>query len=178
MTYTSKKYLIAIVVSLFAFAAWAGGFPDSECDNTEGNMILNCGWETNCWAGWHPGGELLVDIGRDGTAHSGDYYGLIHTNPNYLWLGQQYLPTTPGQTYTLSFWMRNFEPVDFIQVAWNDDGIEQTVFDLENIPVQTEWTQIVIPNLTAATDNTSIYWSLGNAQGDLHLDDVELTPQN
>jgi len=178
MTYTSKKYLIAIVVSLFAFAAWAGGFPNSECDNTDGNLINNCGWETNCWAGWHPGGALPVDIGRDGTAHTGDYYGLIHTNPEYEYIGQQFLPTDPGQTYTLSFWIRNFEPVDFIQIAMSDDAVERLVWELDNIPVNEEWTQIVVPNLVAYTDNTGIFWSLGNAQGDLHFDDVEFVPQN
>jgi len=172
MTSTSRKCLFAVVVFLFAFGAWAG---DSECDSANGNLVDNCGWETNCWAGWHPGGSV-VDIGRDGFSHSGDYYGLIHPHPDVEWIGQDYLPTDVDQAYTLSFWVRSDSPIERLQVIWSSQDIDQTVLDLSNLDVQ-EWTQIVVPGMVAWRDAMFVYWNFWNSANDIAIDDVTFTAQ-
>ncbi|SRR5258707_3561425 len=172
MRITLQNCLIAAGVLLFGIAAWAG---PSECDAVPDNLITNCGWETNCWAGWHPSAPI-VDIGRDELAHSGDYRGIMYAHPGLEWVGQQELPVVAGQSYTLSFWVRNTEPMDRLQVLWTPDRIDEVVFDVQNIPAQ-DYTQYVITDLVATTDNAEIWLLFGNALGAVDIDDVVLAPQ-
>jgi len=172
MTSTSRKCLFAVGVFLFGFGAWAG---DSECDAVDGNLVDNCGWETNCWAGWHPSAPI-VDVGRDGFSHSGDYYGIVHAHPGLEYIGQDYLPTNVDQAYTLSFWVRSDSPIARLQVIWSSQDVDQTVLDLENLNVQ-DWTQIVVPDMVAWRDYMFVYWNFGNSVSDIDLDDVMFSAQ-
>ena len=171
MRNTLQKCLITVGVLLFGIGAWAA---DSECDAVKDNLITNCGWEFNCWAGWHPSASI-VDIGRDEFAHSGDYRGIIHAHPGLEYVGQQELPVVAGQAYTLSFWVRNTQPMERLQVLWTPDRVDEIVFDVENIPAQ-EYTQYVIQDLIASTDNAEVWLMFGNALGDVDIDDVVLVP--
>src|SRR5262249_21083080 len=139
MTSTSKECLFAVAVLLFAFGAWAG---DSECDAVDGNLVANCGWEGNCWGGWHP--STNIDVGRDGSAHSGDYYGIIAPHSGLEGAAQEDLNTIVGQSYTLSFWVRNADPIERLQVTWYSlESPGEVVLDLADLPPE-DWTQIVI----------------------------------
>ena len=172
MRITLQNCLIAAGILLFGVAAWAG---PSECDAVQDNLIANCGWETNCWAGWHPS-AAIVDIGRDEFAHSGDYRGIIHAHPDLEYVGQQDLPVVEGQAYTLSFWIRNLQPMERLQVLWTRwDGIDEMVFDLQDIPAQ-DYTQYVISDLIASSDMAQVWLMFGNALGDVDIDDVVLVP--
>jgi hypothetical protein len=171
MRNTLKYCLITAGVLFFGIAGWAG---PSECDAVQDNLITNCGWESNCWFGWHPSASI-VDIGRDEFAHSGDYRGIIHAHPGLEYVGEEDLPVVVGQAYTLSFWVRNTEPVDRLQVLWSSDRVDQIVLDLENIPPQ-DYTQIVIPDLIASSVDTGVFWGFANALGDIDIDDVVLVP--
>jgi hypothetical protein len=171
MRNTLKKCLIAAGVLLFGIAAWAS---PSECDAVPDNLIVNCGWEWNCWGGWHPSAPI-IDIGRDELAHSGDYRGILHPHPGLEYVGQEDLPVVVGESYTLSFWVRNAEAMDRLQVLWVTDRVDQIVLDLQNIPPQ-EWTQVVVRDLTAMSEDTGVFLGFANAQGDLDIDDVVLVP--
>ena len=175
MRNTSKKHLIVATGVLFFGIAAQAFETASQCDAVWGNLIFNCGWEGNCWGGWHPSAPI-VDIGRDRFAHSGSYRGIIHAHPGMEWVGQQFLNTFPDQAYRLSFWIRNFEPIDRLQVVWSADGhVEVVVFDVENIPPSEEYTQFVVENLVAADgDGAAVYFFLGNSLGDIDIDDVVL----
>lgn len=172
MTSMSRKCLFAVAVLLFACGAWA---TDSECNDVEGNMIANCGWESNCWGGWHPGGPI-VDIGRDGFSHSGDYYGIIHPHSDLDYIGQDYLPTDVNQAYTLSFWIRSDSPIEQLQVIWSSQDTDQTMLNLQNVDAP-DWTQIVVPDMVAWQDAMFVYWYFGNSVSGIAIDDVVFTPQ-
>jgi len=167
MTSTLRKCLLA-ALCLFPFAAWA----DSECDGID-NLIANCGWEGNCWGGWHPTAPI-IDVGRDGTAHSGDYYGILYPHSGLEGAEQEDLNTAVGQSYTLSFWVRNAEPIERLQVTWYSMYTqEQVVLDLADVPPQ-DWTQFVVPDLVAVSDAMRVYWAFANATGEVDIDDVVL----
>jgi hypothetical protein len=169
----SKKYLTSLFaagVVLFSLAAMAG---DSECDGVQGNLVDNCGWETGCWHGWSAN-ELVLDVGGGEVAHSGAWGGIVHAHEGIEYIGQR-LSTVIGQSYTLSFWMRNVQTVDTLQVNWIDGDDVQVPLDLENVPAQ-NYTYFVIPDLIATSAGMNIYWALGNAQGDIDIDDVVLAP--
>jgi hypothetical protein len=55
------------------------------------------------------------------------------------------------------------------------DRVDQIVLDLQNIPPQ-EWTQVVVSDLTAMSEDTGVFLGFANAQGDLDIDDVVLVP--
>lgn len=171
MTNMLKQCLIAAGVLFFGVAVWAD---PSECDQVQGNLIVNCGWESNCWYWWNPTGS--IDIGRDEFAHSGDYRGVLYPHLGMEWFGQHQVPVEVGQTYTLSFWVRNPEPLDRIQVIWRADFVDEIVFDQQNIPAAQDYTQFVIPDLVASNENMEVWLGFANALGQIDIDDVVLAP--
>jgi len=171
MSYMSKNYLIATGVLLFSLAALA---QNSECDQVAGNLVDNCGWETGCWHAWY--GNLFIDVGGGEVAHSGDWGGIVHAHNDIEYIGQS-LSTVVGQAYTLSFWMRNTQPVDRLQIEWNDGDVVEIPLDLENVPAQ-GYTQIVVPDLIATSNSMAVIWALSNSLSDIDFDDVVVVPQN
>jgi hypothetical protein len=167
---TSTKYLVVTAVLLFGFAPQRD---PSECDAVEGNLIFNCGWETNCWAGWHPTASI-VDIGRDGRAHSGDYYGIMYAHPGIEYIGAQGLPAEVGQAYTLTFWVRTQQALDRLQVIWTTEGVDTVVLDLQNVPAMQDYTQFVVQNLNASSDYVEVWLGFANALSQIDIDDVVL----
>ncbi len=172
MSYMSKNYLIATGVLLFSLAALA---QNSECDQVAGNLVDNCGWETGCWHGWNANSDI-VDVDGDGVAHSGAWGGIVHAHQGVEYIGQP-LSTVVGQAYTLSFWVRNAETVDSLQVNWIDGDAVEIPLDMVNVPAQ-NYTQFVIPDLIATSNAMSFYLALGNALGDIDVDDVVVAPSD
>jgi len=172
MRNTLKKYLIATGVLLFSLTALAD---PSECTEVSGNLVENCGWETGCWLGWYAN-TYVIDVGTDEVAHSGVYGGIVHAHNDIEYIGQS-LSTVVGQAYTLSFWMRNTQPVDRLQIEWNDGDVVEIPLDLENVPAQ-GYTQIVFPDLIATSNSMAVIWALSNSLSDIDFDDVVVVPQN
>lgn len=169
-----KNYMIATAtgVLLFSLAALAGPDP-GECYQVEGNLVDNCGWETGCWHAWRIVGE--IDVAGGEVAHSGEWGGIVKAHQEVEFMGQP-LATVAGQAYTLSFWMRNPEPLDRLQILWIDGDVVDTVLDLVDVPAE-GYTQFVVPDLIATSDSMEIYWAIGNAPGDIDFDDVVVAPQ-
>ena len=168
-----KKYMIATATGILLFSLAALADP-SECTEVEGNLVDNCGWETGCWHAWRIN-DSIVDVAGGEIAHSGEWGGIVHPHQDVEYMGQG-LSTVAGQVYTVSFWLRNTEPVDRLQVQWIDGDVVDTVLDLVDLPAE-GYTQFVIPDLLATSDSMEIYWALGNALGDIDFDDVVVAPQ-
>jgi hypothetical protein len=104
--------IIAAVVTLIA-----AGQPGAEA-----NLVTNGGFETDDFTGWTTipaaqGSQFDVD---DFAPHNGSFAAFLGgtTEGSYDTI-QQTLPTIPGATYTIDFWLRSdgAEPSDF-RVSW------------------------------------------------------------
>jgi hypothetical protein len=88
----------------------------------------------------------------------------------------QSLPTSPGQAYLLSFWLRN--PVggagEIFQVNWNTNGLAtNTIYAVANPPAF-GWTNFNFVVASTAT-NTTLQFGAENQPNYFGLDDVSVT---
>jgi hypothetical protein len=156
----------AIAALLFSFAV-----PAVHADN----IVVNGGFETGDFSGWtvtNGGAFTLVDskynLGGFG-AHTGSSYAALGA-VEHLGSVSQTLATTPGQAYTLGFFLASdgFTP-NQLKVDW--DGT--TVFDLSNLPRQ-GYTEFKIPVLATGASTTLTFFER-NDPGYLSLDDVSVS---
>src|SRR5713226_2730052 len=108
--------MLSGVVLCFSFLAQAGkvkvqALPSksaavngSICDGVDGNLVMNCGFETGDFTNWAQSGNTGFTGVDDLSANSGAfgaYFGPIG-DLGYI---TQTLSTIPGQTYSLTFYL-------------------------------------------------------------------------
>lgn len=137
------------------------------------NLVTNGGFETGDFTGWAQwGAEDILVIKPDSlNAHSGDSYVLKMTDAiSYI---SQAVPTTPGKTYELRFWLRT--DIDLGQrnqflVQWAGT----TLPAISYLPQQ-DYTEYVFTNLTPASGSSSdLTFALLTFEGGMFLDDVSV----
>jgi hypothetical protein len=138
------------------------------------NIVINGGFETGNFAGWDvSGGFTVVDntnhLGGFGP-HGGEFYAALGT-VGRMGSVSQLLNTTPGQMYTLDFFLANDgDKPNRFKVIW--DG--SLVFDQKGIPRQ-DYTEYTF-QVTASGALTKLSFMERNDPGYLSLDDVSVTP--
>ena len=139
-------------------------------------IVSNGGFETGDFRGWMQTGDTnngyVGGIG-DSFAHSGTFYAEFFELNSGLY---QALPTTPGATYVLSFWLNSsgLFPNEFF-ASWNGTAL----LDQLNLP-NVGWTNYQFTVLATGTstalqfgfNNTSSYGDYGYSD----LDDVSVLP--
>ena len=177
-----KKCILAITAALISVgsSAWAAnnGKPPpsaagrvrgplgSECDAVPGNLVTNCGFETGDFSGWDLSGDLSYTGVDDASSHSGNFGAFL--GPVYdLGFMAQRLPTNPGDTYGLTFWLANAEQPNHFQVFWDGELIFDGV-DLPDFP----YTQYEFDDLIATSASTELKFGFYNLPSYLFLDDV------
>jgi hypothetical protein len=69
-----------------------------------GSLLVNGGFETGDFTGWTQSGDPNAAVSSFAPVHSGRFAAAFGPNDRYSFISQT-VPTTPGQTYQLSFWL-------------------------------------------------------------------------
>jgi hypothetical protein len=165
------KYTIVIGGALLCFSFAALAQNPSECEQVPNNLIQNCGFETGCFAGWAVGLSWTASFESGEGAHSGDFGVRFDPRDSVDVLGQG-VPTIAGQSYTLSFWVRNGQTANRLQLWWNEDELVLDTMTDPNIPYQ----QIVIDGLVAPSDGTMFWLGFTNPDDSIYFDDFVVVP--
>ncbi len=130
-------------------------------------FITNPGFEAGDFTGWTLSGNTGFMTVSTSCTHSGTY-GACFGPVGSLGYISQALTTTPGQTYTLSFWHQETSgtPNEFA-VFWNGTAI----FDQANIPTFAYRLE-TYSSLLATGDSTVLMFGFRNDPGSQQLDDI------
>lgn len=165
----SLKRLSVVLVLALAFGVLAS--PASAS-----NIVLNPGFETGSFASWTAAGWEIQSVGfNGGLPHSGSFFaetgcvGAGCINPQTGAFIFQNLTTTPGQTYTLTFWyFPDFGSPNDLQVRWGGN----VVLDLINLNSGQTYQQFTVNGLLAPTGTTQLMFLGRQDPAWLGLDDV------
>lgn len=172
--------LIAFVLALpavsaaqekkFATEISTAGVLPSECDAVVDNLVTNCGFEL-MFSGWMRSGDPSF-TGVDAVARHSGALGL-DTGPTVsLGFFEQTLVTTPGESYDLTYWLRNAGRPARFQITWDGEIIaDDPLSDHADHP----YTQYTISGLIASTDATVIKFGFFNIPDFFWFDDVVVT---
>jgi len=118
---------------------------------------------TGDWFIW--GGEIEPDVG---TGSSAQHAGTVQ---------QTDIPTTPGVTYVLSFWLRNLgydgPAINDAEVYWDTFPDGSPMVELTNIAATSDYQQYTYD--VVGTGSDTLTFELWNPPTAVLLDDVSLT---
>src|SRR5262245_62140601 len=143
----------------------------SQCDGVDGNLVLNCGFETGTFASWTQSGDLSFTGVDSLSAHSGTF-GAFLGPINDQGMLTQILPTTAGGTYTLTLWLRNdFGTPNNFYIVWDGTVIDGFV---DSGPF--DYMQLEYDGLVASADGTELTFSFFQVPAYYYLDDIAVVP--
>ncbi len=166
----TKLVRISLVLALFAFATGALAHASS-------NLVTNGSFETGDFTGWTLSGDTALTGVCDVSTCPGNfapqdgnyaaYFGPVGDNASL----SQMIPTTPGDTYTLSFYLAN--PVggtpNYFNVTFGNSS-----FSFTNFGVAFGWQQFTMTTL-ATSDQTNLSFTFRNDPAYWFLDNVSVT---
>ena len=140
-------------------------------------MVANGGFELGDFTGWTQSGN--TGIAPPGYTQVTGYSGDVHTGGFAAKMGpegsegslSQDLVTTPGQWYSVSFWLKNDgAPNNIFNVYWSGSPI----FNGINLPSAPYTQYSYLEQATSST--TTIGFSFRNDPGFFCLDDISVSP--
>jgi hypothetical protein len=168
MTRTWRQGLLVASIAAIIAASPAGAQ----------ELVFNGGFETGTFAGWSVPPNVPMSqpnaahfrIGF-GNAHSGDYWaGLSSRQLGYI---SQILPTTEGQDYELSFWLRRPENIaGRFYVRWEGETIFNPTLML---PDGTNWHRLTFP-IHANITGSFLEFGQQTFPLEWHIDDISVVP--
>jgi alpha-tubulin suppressor-like RCC1 family protein len=137
------------------------------------NLVANGGFETGDFSGWNLSGNATPDTlvsTKSGYVHSGNYGAQCGPVGSLVYLSQS-LPTIPGITYLLSFWLNSPDGVTPNEFVLSCNGA--TLLDKTNLAA-IGWTNLQFA-VTAITTSTMLQFGFRDDNTYLGLDNVSLT---
>jgi len=145
------------------------------------NLVQNPGFETGNFSGWTvtqaPQGSLILALPSSFLAHSGNYVADFGASRGLNDSIHQDLSTTPGTTYTFSFWLKDIyagTPGDDPHLTATWDGVPVLETTPANRSTIANWTEFSFTE-TAASATTTIGFAGRSTAYHLNLDDVSVT---
>ena len=139
-------------------------------------QVLNGNFATHDFTGWTLGGnytstnfgqEIFIDTHAQGSSTYAAGMGSVGADGTL----SQTITTTPGQTYTLTFWLQNESAgTNDFQAIWNG----QALLSLYNAP-QSNYTAYTY-TVAATSSTTALEFSAANGPSQWDLDNISLTP--
>ena len=132
-------------------------------------LVVNGGFETGSFAGWTQSGNTNWTAVST-VAHTGIY--AAHFGPQGTdGFISQVLATTPGQSYTISFWLRNgISGTNDFRLSWGGSEI----YSFFNAP-SFDYTQYSFVT-QATSSSTTLTMGFRNDPNYFYLDDVDVSP--
>ena len=151
------------------------------------NLVQNGGFEDGDFTGWSLVGDALVDTqngaeiyngvvsastfsGASAYIHSGTYAAVLGES-GYLATLAQTIPTVPGETYLVSFWLIN--PTNLTTEQFELDWAGDTIYDILNPPAF-GWTNLNFV-VSATGSSTVLQFAAENDQNYFGLDDISVS---
>jgi hypothetical protein len=106
----NSRKLILILVAVMVVGLSASVTKAAPCGSVVGNLVVNCGFETGNLSGWSNTGNTGFTTVTAGAAATGSF-GLEVGPVGSLGFLSQNIVTIPGQTYTITFSLRNLSSV-------------------------------------------------------------------
>jgi hypothetical protein len=148
-----------------------GADQPSLCDAIAENLVVNCGFETGDFTGWDTTpAETHSLFGVNGNPHTGDnaaFFGA--TAPPFADSISQLVPTIPGETYNLAFWLANEGGPENQFVATFGDITLSSLTDVPAFP----YTEFV-NDIVAFSDFTLLTFSAYQVPSFFTLDDISV----
>ena len=145
------------------------------------SLVQNGGFETSDMTGWTLVGHTISHLGSivyNAVESTSSVYNVVHSGgfgavlrDNQLATLTQHVPTVPGQSYLLSFWLDNPSAgtVRKFLVKWNS----ATLYAVTNPPAFA-WTNLHFV-VSATTASSVLQFGAENDHGYFGLDDVQVT---
>jgi len=195
---TVNNLLPAVYTANVAFSNVASGISQIRSFTVQlgQSLVQNGGFENGDYSFWNFSGDstdsqnyLVNGVVNASTFGDGSGTNWVHSGTDGAAFGEagklasisQSLPTLPGQSYLLSFWLNNlyFSAPNQLVVNWNTNSTgTNTVFNQINVPAITTWTNMLFV-VTAATTNSVLQFGLENVYSNgcyFGLDDISVQP--
>ena len=143
----------------------------SACDAVMDNLVRNCGFETGTFANWTQSGDLsFTGISGPPVPHTGGFGAFFGPIQSLGYISQM-LPTTPGQAYEISFWLRNVGMPNRYQVYWGGDLISDQM-NVGDFP----YMRVSVSPQGASSAMTELKFGFFNVPDYFWLDDIVVIP--
>jgi hypothetical protein len=141
-----------------------------DCGSTVGNLVVNCGFETGNLTGWTfvPAAVGSTFSVTQSLPHSGSYdamFGATYIDDDLMY---QNVPTTPGSTYDITFWITMQASENDFNVIWGGTNIYSTTDNSFG------YTPFSFIETAGAGSSTQLEFGSYNDDSVNHLDDVSV----
>jgi hypothetical protein len=165
-----------IIALLFGVVFLGLNPPDAKadvCGVVAGNLVVNCGFETGDFTGWTQSGNTTnFGVGNFPPGPNSGNFDAFFGPVGSVGFLTQTIATTPGTTYTVSFFLRNHNAVTPNSFAASFGGTPLTAL---TDSASFGYTQFVF-SVVALGPTSDLQFAFRHDNSEWFLDDIVVTP--